>query len=104
MESGGSCKDGWGQDLFVYDRMPKLGRASDINTGSPFKCELTGPSCLPEEREMSAAFVHVPVSGRRRRAGWTGNAKAEYLDVISHPESSPGQLLTHLRLSFVHSQ
>lgn len=43
-------------------------------------------------------------SGRRRRAGRTGNAKAECLDVISHPESSPGQLLTHLGLSFVHSQ
>ena len=41
VESGGSCKDGWGQDLFVYDRMPKLGRGSDINTGSPCKCELT---------------------------------------------------------------
>ena len=82
------------------------GVASDINTGSPSKCEFTEPSCLPEEREMPAAFAMwvIPGSGQRRRAGQTGNAKAEYLDVISHPESSPGQLLTHLGLSFVHSQ
>lgn len=58
-ESGDSCKDGWGLDLFIYERMPKLGRASDVNTGSPSKCELSGPSCLPEERAMPAAFVHV---------------------------------------------
>ena len=56
VESGGSCTDGRGQDLFVYDRMPKLGRASDINTGSSSKCELTNRA---EEREMPAAFVHM---------------------------------------------
>lgn len=83
-------------------RMPRCGRVSDVITGSPSKCAptLAEQSCLHEGRETPTAFAHVSHRGNSRRR-W--NAKAEYPDVISHPESSPGQLLTHLGLSFVHS-
>ena len=104
------CGVGWGWgDSARMDgprassyRMPRCGRVSDVITGSPSKCAptLAEQSCLSEGRETPTAFAHVSHQGNSRRR-W--NAKAEYPDVISHPESSPGQLLTHLGLSFVHS-
>lgn len=61
---------------------------------APFLAGTQAARCLCPSESPREELVEV---------GRMGVEKAEYPDVISHPESSPGQLLTHLGLSFVHS-